>query len=120
MGSKTLKISKTSLTPTIGEVIEFISRRFPKDDNWLSGNCYYFAVILQARFPQFQIFYDAVAGHFIAGAPNLDHVSESNVFSINYFDWTGAYFPSTQPIPLEEIKETDELWYERLVRDCIY
>ena len=74
------------------------------------------------HFPsQFQIFYDAVAGHFIAGAPNLDdHASESNIFSINYFDWTGAYFPSTQPIPLEEIKEADELWYERLVRDCIY
>ena len=32
------------------EVIEFIKRRFPTDSNWLSGNCYYFAKILQERF----------------------------------------------------------------------
>lgn len=41
----------------MNEVTEFIHRRFPDDCNWTSGNCYYFAVILQARFGGEKLYY---------------------------------------------------------------
>ena len=31
-------------------VLEFIHRRFPQDSNWLTGNCYHFALILSSVF----------------------------------------------------------------------
>lgn len=48
-------------------VIEFINRRFPKelDCNWRNGNCYFFAIILKARFPKGRIMYDVIDGHFL-------------------------------------------------------
>lgn len=36
----------------MNKIEEFINRRFPNDCNWLSGNCYYFAIILKDRFPE--------------------------------------------------------------------
>jgi len=45
-------------------VLEFIHRRFPQDSNWLTGNCYHFALILSSVFNG-DIFYDVVAGHFV-------------------------------------------------------
>lgn len=47
------------------EVIKFILKRFPKDNNWKTGNCFYFAVILHARFPHSTILYDVIDGHFV-------------------------------------------------------
>ena len=48
-------------------VIEFLNRRFPleKDCNWVDGNCYYMAAILKSRFPQGDVFYDTIMGHFL-------------------------------------------------------
>ena len=65
------------------EVIDFLNRRFPSDNdcNWLNGNCYYFAAILQARFPGGQIVYDRVESHFLYR------------FRGKYYDWTGERFP---------------------------
>lgn len=56
-------------------VLDFIRRRFPSDCQWTSGNCYYFAVILKARFPCAVIFYDVIYGHFIVriGKMYYDH-----------------------------------------------
>lgn len=47
------------------KVIEFIKRRFPTDCNWTTGNCYYFVVILKNRFPDGDIVYDLISGHFL-------------------------------------------------------
>lgn len=60
------------------EILDFIKRRFPKDSNWLDGNCYWFAFILCERFPNLQIYYEPVRGHFVAGTPS------------RYYDWTGV------------------------------
>ena len=49
----------------IDEVLEFIYRRFPKDSDWVNGNCYYFSLILQDRFPGGEIYYDVIDGHFL-------------------------------------------------------
>lgn len=34
----------------MNKALEFIHRRFPQDSNWLTGNCYHFALIFIQRF----------------------------------------------------------------------
>ena len=46
-----------------------------------------------------------IIGYFVAGT------------SSRYYDWTGLN-KDKKPILLDEIKKTDELWYEHLMRDC--
>lgn len=93
-------------------ITEFISRRFGNGCNWLCGNCYYFAVILKDRFPELKIVYLPVRGHFMS--------EDNNGF---LYDYEGKHikddFLDDQIVPLEEIKETDSLLYNRLVRDCM-
>lgn len=89
-------------------VTEFIKRRFPDDCSWTTGNCYFFAVILKARFPKGEIYYDVVDGHF--------------VFKLNgtFYDHTGLIFVSTSNIVLwDKFKEYDEGRYKAIVRGCI-
>ena len=92
-------------------VLEFIKRRFPIDCNWTNGNCYYFALILTQAFPEFEIYYDFAPGHFVAGN------RRKNV----YYDFNGIYTitPKNSIPSLNEIKEMDRQWYNRLIRDCV-
>lgn len=89
-------------------VEDFIKKRFNKDCNWLSGNCYYFAVILCARFPELKIYYLPIKGHFICGDKE------------NFYDWTGKIEVNEPFLLFEEIKNNDPAWYNRLLRDCIF
>ena len=89
------------------EILDFIKRRFPVDCNWCSGNCYWFAVILTKRFPYLSIYYEPILGHFVAGANN------------KYYDCTGECRFEDEPILFSTLKDSDPLWYERLVKDCI-
>lgn len=91
----------------MGKIIEFIGRRFTSDCHWTNGNCLWFAIILTTRFPELEIYYLPIQGHFIVG-------SQDNVF----FDWTGMIVPSEKPYRFEKIRETDPLWYSHLIRDC--
>ena len=90
------------------EIIEFIHRRFPTDCNWLDGNCYYFAVILRARFGG-HIYYNLIQGHFLF---ELQH---------RFYDWTGE----VTNINLDDLvlwpdyKYIDYLHYNRIVKDVI-
>lgn len=89
-------------------VTEFIKRRFPDDCSWTTGNCYFFAVILKARFPKGEIYYDVIDGHF--------------VFKLNdtFYDHTGLIFVNTSDIVLwDKFKEYDEGRYKAIVRGCI-
>jgi hypothetical protein len=87
------------------EVLEFINRRFKVDCNWLNGNCYYFAVILKNRFPDGEIVYDQIKGHFM--------------FLLNdiLYDYSGIV--DSDYDKLDNIKKTDPLLYSYLVRDCM-
>lgn len=87
-------------------IIEFIKRRFSDDCNWLCGNCLWFAIILKERFPYLDIYYLPIDGHFVVG--------DGNVF----YDWSGVIDPEEPPIKLDDIKMTDKLWYDKLMRDC--
>ena len=90
---------------TSNDVEKFIAERFDTDCKWLSGNCYYFALILKERFGG-EIYYDPIEGHFFL--KNF----------IGNFDYNGIYKP-TDEIKLENIKFKDPIWYSRLLKDCI-
>ena len=92
------------------EVKNFISKRFAQQNSWCDGNCYWFAVILTNRFNNLQIYYMPIRGHFIAG----DGVG-------NFYDWNGKLNIQDNEEPillLQDIKDSDILWYNRLMRDC--
>ena len=88
------------------EILEFIQRRFPDDSHWLDGNCFYFAIILLARFSG-ELFYLPVSGHFCAKIAG------------DFYDWTGQITPGETPWEFDKIKNTDPLWYEHIIRDCV-
>lgn len=87
-------------------VEEFIRKRFPVDCNWKSGNCYYFAVMLNARFPEGRIYYDVINGHFAL------KIGEK------FYDFSGETVPDFA-IAWDSFQEYDALRYKRVIRDCI-
>jgi hypothetical protein len=88
-------------------VEEFIKRRFPNDSNWTNGNCYYFALILQTRFPESMIMYDNVNNHFFIR------------YRGKYYDWTGEILQPPSSYAWEAYEWIDKLHYDRIVRDCL-
>lgn len=94
----------------IEEILDFISRRWEGYCNWLDGNCLWFAYILQKRFPQLQIYYLPIEGHFVCGLPRENKTI--------FFDWRGAIVVEEEPWLFENIKQEDPLYYQRLIRDC--
>ena len=88
------------------EVLDFIRRRWKKDANWTDGNCLWFAKILCKRFPYARIYYMPIRGHFIT---KIDGV---------FYDATGIVIPDEKVQSFAELKRTDSLLYNRLIRDC--
>lgn len=88
-------------------VEEFIKKRFNTDCNWLDGNCYYFSIILKARFPQAIILYDVINGHFVVDIDN------------EYYDWTGKIDKTGIFIKWENFDKYDPIRKKRIIRDCI-
>lgn len=92
------------------EVIkEFIVRRWSNsnfDCKWTIGNCYWFAVILTTRFPYLKIYYEPIIGHFVAGD------------GTKFYDINGEY-KSSNLKAFEDIKREDDIFYKRLIRDCV-
>ena len=43
------KLTRALKAITEADVLEFIHRRFKKDNDWTTGNCYYFACILKEK-----------------------------------------------------------------------
>lgn len=91
----------------MNEILNFISRRWQKDADWISGNCYWFARILQTRFPFLEIYYLPIDGHFVCGDGE------------NYYDWTGLVELKEIPFLFSDLERQEPGWYDRIWRDCI-
>lgn len=89
------------------EVVKFIRRRFKTDCDWISGNCYYFAVILKARFPQAAILYDVIDGHFFVKIGK------------HYYDWRGEIELPSKCVFWDDMDIYDHFQTKRIIRDCI-
>lgn len=89
------------------DILDFIHRRFTQDCDWITGNCYYFSVILKDRFPGGTILYDVINGHFVYR------------YTKRYFDWTGEIVPDGYLVEWDNFDEYDEFQRERIIRDCI-
>lgn len=88
------------------EVLEFIYRRFQGDSDWLTRNSYYFAMILCHRFPDLNMYYAPVLGHFTAGKNG------------RFYDWCGEFTDET-PVLLKDIIDNEADLYARLVEQKI-
>lgn len=95
-----------SFMANVIEVCDFTKRRFGENCHWTDGNCLWFAYILKSRFDDVDIVYDYVAGHFLVSVNGT------------LVDWTGIVEPIETIILLDEIHDTDPLWYKHLMRDC--
>lgn len=89
------------------EILEFIKRRFPVDCNWITGNCYWFSVILHHKYPSSIIYYDVINGHFMT------------LIDGKYYDWTGIIEPDGYLVEWDKFDEYDSLLKQRIIRDCI-
>ena len=93
------------------EVNDFIKRRFQLDCNWVSGNCFYFAIILKERFCEYdpELYYDVIDGHFLCKIRD------------SFYDWTGkrTYDSLNHIKKWSAFHNEDELWFNRIVRDVI-
>ena len=91
----------------MNEVVKFIKNRFRQEDQWLSGNCLWFSLILKKRFPGGRIYYLPVPGHFIYK------------YKGKFYDWTGEIVPVEKMILFSKLKEVDPDWYDRLINNCL-
>lgn len=89
-------------------VLDFIANRFKIDCDWTSGNCFYFAKILETRFPGGSIYYDVINGHFIYR------------YKGNYYDYNGVVeMNGRKLIAWDTFKNYDINVYRRVLKDCI-
>lgn len=100
------------------EIVEFIHQRFHStyfEDNgtlnelFMKGQCYWFARILHDRFPNLQIYYNPIEGHFVAADPKCKY----------YYDWKGVHLRDDNLVLWSEIKKIDPIWAARIKHDCI-
>ena len=84
--------SQTKSSLSLGAVF-----RFSSDCHWTDGNCYYFSLILHSRFPNLQIFYEPILGHFVAGD------------GAHFYDFNGEFFDYEKLILLDDIAKEDTL-----------
>lgn len=99
------------------EICEFITRRFSKDCDWTTGNCYYFALILISRFPWLNLIYDQVEGHFMAGEYTKDSLVCYDQKNVTIYDYNSKEIKYLWDF--NDMKEKDPLLYKRLIKDCV-
>jgi hypothetical protein len=105
---------------TPSPILDFIAKFNSHDclqvleETFTNGFCYYFAVMLKARFPEVVIYYDQIAGHFIS------------LYQFKFYDVTGHLpkydAPNQENVRLIEwnkMEAYDELLFECVLNDCV-
>ena len=89
------------------QITAFVEKRFSQDCNWTNGNCFYFATILKTRFPELEIYYLPIAGHFVAGVDDI------------YYDHNGVVEIAETPMKFSILQNSDPTCYARALRDYV-
>ena len=95
-----------NIQETKEKVLEFINRRFPNDSNWLTGNCYHFALILADVFGG-EIWYDIGIGHFVTK------------IGVEFYDYNGISRSKDIRVKWSAYEDYDGQEKEIIIRDCI-
>lgn len=95
------------MTETILAFIDKFKEIYPTEleDMFNDGWCYYFAIMLRARFGG-RIYYLPIDNHFVCKIGEL------------FYDIKGVVVPE-EAIPWDEYKYEDILHEKRIIRDCI-
>lgn len=89
------------------EIGQWIDERFPEDSHWTDGNCFFFAIILQAAFPGGDIVYDPIVGHFLY------------LYNSKFYDYHGEHeMPETWYF-WDHYAEVDESHWRHVMCDCV-
>lgn len=119
------------MSSCLDAVLDFIHRRFPDsydNSHWLSGNCFYFSIILHTRFPQSSIVYDVISGHFLTlidkslyDASGLVYsLKESEIEEIGGATNNAVLLGNLMRIVLWEcFDDYDSIQKKRIERDCL-
>lgn len=91
------------------DILNFIRFFSGSEDVFLYGCCYWFAFILSSRFGG-EIWLDVINNHFIT---KIDD---------EFYDVSGVVDMSDRKVIYrypDQVKEYDELFFSRIVRDCV-
>lgn len=103
-------MSGTLTKPPIEVFIQNFKRGFDKKaliQTFTEGCCYHFAVILKGAYPEGEIVYSQVMGHFYL------------VLDGHAYDITGE-IDGAQDVPWDGLESRDPALYTGLLRDCVY
>lgn len=93
------------------EILDFIGRFRGAEKVFLEGCCFWFAKILEERFPGGRIVYDPVRGHFL-------YDFGWRLWDIRG-DRTGEYGEGAHLLDWAEHGDADPVHHERIVRQCV-
>lgn len=117
------------------DVLKFINSRFPNarssDANWLTGNCYYFAVILKDRFSTKEptIYYDVIHGHFLTKIDDKLYDASGIAYKLSFseiekINRTQLWHPISLDYDIVIVdwnyfSKYDQLQKQRIFNDCL-
>lgn len=87
-------------------ILHFISQFKSAAPLFLNGMCYWFAHILHTRFPDSEIVYDDIIGHFACQIDGVAYDAQGVVKSDNFYTW--SHYQQFEPAGSR-----------RIIRDCI-
>ena len=96
------------MSETVLAFIDKFKKIYPVEleDLFGDGWCYYFAIMLKARFTG-RIYYLPVSNHFVCKIGDL------------FYDINGIVIPDEDAYPWDEYKYQDILHTQHIIRDCI-
>lgn len=105
----------------VEQILDFIAHFKGSENVFLNGCCYWFAWILQQRFPFLTIYYESTEGHFVAMMWSVEYGFNCVRDMPYFFDIRGdvsELYRGKALTAMPLIYEFDNKWYKKLMRDC--